>query len=43
VPEFFQEDLGLDIVFLARAMPDEKLRGPDEFFRLANFDRSLRI
>ena len=24
-------------------MPDENLHGPNEFFRLANFDRGLRV
>lgn len=43
VAEFFQTDLGLDTIFLAWSMPDEHLHGPDEFFRLENFDRGLRI
>jgi acetylornithine deacetylase/succinyl-diaminopimelate desuccinylase-like protein len=43
VAEYFQTDLGLDIVFLAWSMPDEHLHGPDEFFRLENFDRGMRI
>lgn len=43
VAEYFQADLGMDIVFLAWSMPDEHLHGPDEFFRLENFDRGLRI
>jgi len=43
VAEYFQKDLGQDIVFLAWSMPDEHLHGPDEFFRLENFDRGLRI
>jgi acetylornithine deacetylase/succinyl-diaminopimelate desuccinylase-like protein len=43
VAEYFQKDLGQDIVFLAWSMPDEHLHGPDEFFRLENFDRGLRV
>jgi len=43
VAEYFQKELGLDIVFLAWSMPDEHLHGPDEFFRLENFDRGLRV
>jgi acetylornithine deacetylase/succinyl-diaminopimelate desuccinylase-like protein len=43
VAEYFQTDLGMDIVFLAWSMPDEHLHGPDEFFRLENFDRGLRV
>ena len=43
VADHFQTDLGLDIVFLAWSMPDEHLHGPDEFFRLENFDRGLRV
>jgi acetylornithine deacetylase/succinyl-diaminopimelate desuccinylase-like protein len=43
VADYFQKDLGQDIVFLAWSMPDEHLHGPDEFFRLENFDRGLRI
>jgi acetylornithine deacetylase/succinyl-diaminopimelate desuccinylase-like protein len=43
VADYFQKDLGQDIVFLAWSMPDEHLHGPDEFFRLENFDRGLRV
>jgi acetylornithine deacetylase/succinyl-diaminopimelate desuccinylase-like protein len=43
VAEYFQKELRLDIVFLAWSMPDEHLHGPDEFFRLENFDRGLRV
>jgi acetylornithine deacetylase/succinyl-diaminopimelate desuccinylase-like protein len=43
VAEFFQRDLGMDIVLLAWSMPDEHLHGPDEFFRLENFDRGMRV
>jgi acetylornithine deacetylase/succinyl-diaminopimelate desuccinylase-like protein len=43
VAEYFQRELGQDIVFLAWSMPDEHLHGPDEFFRLENFDRGLRV
>jgi len=43
VADYFQRDLGQDIVFLAWSMPDEHLHGPDEFFRLENFDRGLRV
>jgi acetylornithine deacetylase/succinyl-diaminopimelate desuccinylase-like protein len=43
VAEFFKADLGLDTIFLAWEMPDENLHGPDEFFRLENFDRGLRV
>jgi acetylornithine deacetylase/succinyl-diaminopimelate desuccinylase-like protein len=43
VAEYFQRVLGQDIVFLAWSMPDEHLHGPDEFFRLENFDRGLRV
>ncbi len=39
VAEFFKSDLGLDTIFLAWEMPDENLHGPNEFFRLDNFDR----
>lgn len=43
VAEFFKADLGLDTIFLAWEMPDENLHGPNEFFRLENFDRGLRV
>jgi acetylornithine deacetylase/succinyl-diaminopimelate desuccinylase-like protein len=43
VAEFFQSELGMEMVFLAWSMPDEHLHGPDEFFRLENFDRGLRV
>ena len=43
VAEFFQQDLGMDSIFLAWEMPDENLHGPDEFFRMENFDRGLRV
>jgi acetylornithine deacetylase/succinyl-diaminopimelate desuccinylase-like protein len=43
VADYFQKDLGQDIVFLAWSMPDEHLHGPDEFFRLENFDCGLRV
>jgi len=43
VAEYFHRELGRDIVFLAWSMPDEHLHGPDEFFRLENFDRGLRV
>jgi acetylornithine deacetylase/succinyl-diaminopimelate desuccinylase-like protein len=43
VADYFQQYLGQDIVFLAWSMPDEHLHGPDEFFRLENFDRGLRV
>ncbi len=43
VADYFRQDLGQDIVFLAWSMPDEHLHGPDEFFRLENFDRGLRV
>lgn len=41
--EYFQTDLDMDMAFLAWSMPDEHLHGPDEFFRLENFDRGLRV
>jgi acetylornithine deacetylase/succinyl-diaminopimelate desuccinylase-like protein len=43
VAEFFKTDLGLDTIFLAWEMPDENLHGPNEFFRLENFDRGFRV
>ena len=43
VAEFFKTDLALDTVFLAWEMPDENLHGPNEFLRLENFDRGLRV
>ncbi len=43
VAEFFKADLGLDTIFLAWEMPDENLHGPNEFFRLENFDRGFRV
>jgi acetylornithine deacetylase/succinyl-diaminopimelate desuccinylase-like protein len=43
VAEFFKSDLGLDTIFLAWEMPDENLHGPNEFFRLDNFDRGCRV
>lgn len=41
--EFFRADLGIDTVFLAWEMPDENLHGPNEFLRLENFERGLRV
>jgi acetylornithine deacetylase/succinyl-diaminopimelate desuccinylase-like protein len=38
----FQEILGLDSVNFAFALTDENFHSPDEFFRLANFDRGQR-
>jgi acetylornithine deacetylase/succinyl-diaminopimelate desuccinylase-like protein len=43
VAEFFKTDLNLDTIFLAWEMPDENLHGPNEFLRLENFDRGLRV
>jgi acetylornithine deacetylase/succinyl-diaminopimelate desuccinylase-like protein len=43
VAEFFKTDLDLDTIFLAWEMPDENLHGPNEFLRLENFDRGLRV
>ena len=43
VADYFQKDLGQDIVFLAWSMPNKHLHGPDEFFRLENFDRGMRV
>ncbi|CAA9578427.1 MAG: Acetylornithine deacetylase/Succinyl-diaminopimelate desuccinylase and related deacylases [uncultured Thermomicrobiales bacterium] len=43
ITEFFKADLGLDTVCLAWEMPDENLHGPNEFLRLENFDRGLRV
>ena len=43
VAEYLHQERGQDIVFLAWSMPDELRHGPDEFFRLDNFDRGLRV
>ncbi len=43
VTEFFQTDFGVDTVCLAWEMPDENLHSPNEFLRLENFDRGLRV
>jgi acetylornithine deacetylase/succinyl-diaminopimelate desuccinylase-like protein len=40
---FFKAKLGIDTVGLAWEMPDENLHGVDEFLRLENFDRGLRV
>jgi acetylornithine deacetylase/succinyl-diaminopimelate desuccinylase-like protein len=40
---FFKAQLGIDTVGLAWEMPDENLHGVDEFLRLENFDRGLRV
>ena len=41
--EHFKAILGVDTIGLAWEMPDENLHGVDEFLRLENFDRGMRI
>lgn len=43
VAEFFKADLGIDTILLAWEMPDENLHGPNEFFRLENFDHGFQV
>ncbi len=43
VAEFFKADLGIDTILLAWEMPDENLHGPNEFFRLENFDHGFKV
>jgi acetylornithine deacetylase/succinyl-diaminopimelate desuccinylase-like protein len=39
----FRALLGVDTIGLAWEMPDENLHGVDEFLRLENFDRGVRV
>lgn len=41
--QHFKEKMGIDTVGLAWEMPDENLHGVDEFLRLENFDRGVRV
>jgi acetylornithine deacetylase/succinyl-diaminopimelate desuccinylase-like protein len=41
--EHFKTKLGIDTVGLAWEMPDENLHGVDEFLRMENFDRGMRV
>lgn len=43
IAELFKTNLGIDTIFLAWEMPDENLHGPNEFFRLENFDRGFHV
>ena len=42
VCSLFRRALGADTVIFAFALPDERFHAPDEFFRLASFERGQR-
>jgi acetylornithine deacetylase/succinyl-diaminopimelate desuccinylase-like protein len=42
VLSLFRRELGADTVIFGFALPDERFHAPDEFFRLASFDRAQR-
>ena len=38
----FRRALGADTIIFGFALPDERFHAPDEFFRLASFERGQR-
>ena len=42
ITALFKELMGIESMTFGLAMPDEDVHAPNEFFRLASFDRGLR-